>query len=130
VTIAPTGTPTDAPTGAPTRAVTGATIGDDRDVANGATLAAFLAAGIGAFAMGFVVILNEVGLFAAPALYGPAGGVSGRTTLAVAIWLVAWAILHHRWKARRMEPRRVHAATGVLILLGLLLTFPPVWGLF
>jgi hypothetical protein len=23
----------------------------------------------------------------------------------------------------------VHAATGVLILLGLLLTFPPVWGL-
>ena len=126
MTIAPTG----APTGAPTPAVAGATIADARDVANGATLAAFLAAGIGAFAMGFVVILNEVGLFAAPALYGPAGGVSGRTTLAVAIWLAAWAILHHRWKARRMESRRVHAATVALVLLGLLLTFPPVWSLF
>ena len=63
----------------------------DRDqmVANGAAVAAFLAAGIGAFAMGLVVILNEAGLFAAPSLYPPAGGVSGRTTIAVAIWLIA-----------------------------------------
>ena len=97
--------------------------------ANGAALAAFLAAGIGAFGMGLVVILNEVGLFAAPTLYGPAGGVSGRTTLAAVIWLVAWAILHRRWKDRQLEPGRVHAATVTLILLGLLLTFPPVWGL-
>ena len=82
-----------------------------------------------AFAMGLVVILNEVGLFSAPTLYGPAGGVSGRTTLATAIWLVAWAILHHRWKDRQLQPRRVHAVTVTLILLGLLLTFPPVWGL-
>ena len=126
MTIAPSAAPSRAPAGAGT----GTTIAGDREVANGATLAAFLAAGIGAFAMGLVVILNEVGLFAAPALYGPAGGVSGRTTLAVAIWLAAWAILHHRWQARRMEPRRVHAATVVLILVGLLLTFPPVWSLF
>ena len=96
---------------------------------NGTALAAFLAAGIGAFAMGLVVILNEVGLFSAPALYSPAGGVSGRTTLAAAIWLVAWAVLHRRWKDRRVEPGRVHAATVALVLLGLLLTFPPVWGL-
>ena len=97
---------------------------------NGAALAAFLAAGIGAFGMGLVVILNEAGLFSAPTLYGPAGGVSGRTTLATAIWLVAWAILHRRWKGRSLQPGRVHAATAVLIVLGLILTFPPVWGLF
>jgi len=97
---------------------------------NGTALAAFLAAGIGAFGMGLVVILNEAGVFAAPALYNPAGGVSGRTTLAVAIWLVAWALLHHRWKERQLEPRRVHAATSILVIVGLLLTFPPVWGLF
>jgi hypothetical protein len=97
--------------------------------ANGTALAAFLAAGIGAFGMGLVVILNEVGLFAAPTLYGPAGGVSGRTALATVIWLVAWTILHRHWKARSLEPGRVYAATVILIALGLLLTFPPVWGL-
>ena len=100
------------------------------DVPNGAALAAFLAAGIGAFTMGLVVILNETGLFAAPALYAPAGGVSGRTTLATAIWLVTWVVLHHRWKARRLDPRPVHVATTTLVFLGLLLTFPPVWSLF
>lgn len=98
-------------------------------VANGAALAAFLAAGIGAFAMGLVVILNEAGLFAAPSLYGPAGGVSGRTTIATVIWLIAWAVLHSRWKDREVEPRRVHRATLILIALGLVLTFPPVWKL-
>lgn len=96
---------------------------------NGSALAAFLAAGIGAFAMGLFVILNEAGLFAAPSLYGPAGGVSGRTTFAVVVWLIAWAALHARWKARTMASRGVHAATLVLIALGLILTFPPVWGL-
>lgn len=98
--------------------------------ANGAALAAFLSAGIGAFGLGLVVILNEAGLFAAPALYGPAGGVSGRTTLAAAIWLVAWMVLHDRWKNRRLGTGRVHAATVLLVVLGLLLTFPPLWSLF
>lgn len=106
------------------------TDGERRTLApNGAALAAYLSAGIGSFGMGLVVILDAVGLFAAPALYAPAGGVSGRTTLAAAIWLVAWAVLHHRWKARRLEPRPVHAAAVALVGLGLILTFPPVWGL-
>jgi hypothetical protein len=96
---------------------------------NGAALAAFMAAGIGAFAVGFFVILNEAGLFAAPALYGPAGGVSGRTTFAVLTWLVAWGVLHTRWKNRRLPSTRVLTAALVLIGLGVLGTFPPVWAL-
>jgi hypothetical protein len=99
------------------------------EVANGAALAAFRASGIGAFAVGVIVILNEAGLFAAPALYAPAGGVSGRTTLAAAIWLIGWAVLHSRWKGRQIESRRAHAITLILIGLGVLLTFPPVWKL-
>ncbi|HET6680299.1 MAG TPA: hypothetical protein VFG84_03810 [Gemmatimonadaceae bacterium] len=100
-----------------------------RGATNGAALAAILAAGIGAFAIGLVVIVNETGLLAVPALYAPAGGVSGRTTLAALIWLVAWAVLHHRWKERQIALRGVHTATLTLIALGLLFTFPPVWGL-
>lgn len=102
----------------------------DGAAANGAAMAAVMAAGVGAFAVGAFVILNESGLFAAPALYGPAGGVSGRTTLAVATWLLAWAFLHGRWRTRVVRPRGVLAGTLVLIGLGLLATFPPVWGLF
>jgi len=96
---------------------------------NGAALASFLAAGIGAFAVGFVVILNEAGLFSAPALYAPAGGVSGRTTLAAVIWLLGWAVLHNRWKNREIESRRVYIISLILIGSGILLTFPPVWSL-
>ncbi len=98
--------------------------------ANGAALAAFLGGTIGAFAMGFFVIVNEIGLFAAPSLYGPAGGVSGRTTFSTLTWLVAWAVLHHRWKDREIDPRRVFAVGLLLIGLGFLGTFPPVWGFF
>jgi multisubunit Na+/H+ antiporter MnhG subunit len=98
-------------------------------VTNGAAVAAYLAAAIGAFAMGFIVILGEAGLFSAPSLYAPAGGVTGRTTLAAVIWLVAWVVLHQRWKDRQVDGGRAQAVSLTLIGLGVLLCFPPVWGL-
>jgi hypothetical protein len=97
---------------------------------NGALWAAILASGIGGFAVGLVVILNEAGIFAAPTLYGPAGGVSGRTTIAAVIWLFSWLVLHRRWRNRDVEGRRITGISLVLVLLGLLGTFPPVWALF
>jgi hypothetical protein len=97
---------------------------------NGAALAAFGAAGVGAFAMGLISLLNAIGVLPVPTLYGPAGGVTGRTTFAVLIWLGAWVVLHTRWKERDMETGRVHATTIVLTLLGILLALPPVWSLF
>ena len=99
------------------------------DGTNGAALAALLGAGIGALAMGCFVLLHETGLFVAPALYAPAGGVSGRTTFAVVVWLLGWALLHSRWRHRQLESRRVYAVTLVLIGLGLLAVFPPIWKL-
>ena len=100
------------------------------DLPNGPAMAAFLAAAIGSFAMGLIVILDQVGLLGIPTLYGPAGGVTGRTTLAVVVWLVAWAILHARWRVRMVDNSRVAAVIAVLIGLGILGTFPPVWGIF
>lgn len=102
---------------------------DPSRIVNGSAMAAFLGAGIGAFAMGATVLLNEAGLFAAPALYAPAGGVTGRTALAAIVWLIAWGVLHTRWRAREVPAGRVAAATMILIALGVLGTFPPVWGL-
>ena len=102
----------------------------NKEVTNGAAMAAFLAAGIGSFALGLIVILNTMGLLSVPALYGPAGGVSSRTTLAVVIWLAGWVVLHRRWKDQQIEPRRIQILSLILIGLSILLTFPPVWSLF
>jgi len=98
-------------------------------VTNGAAVAAFVAAGVGTFAIGLIVILNEAGLLSVPAVYAPAGGVTGRTTLGVVVWLVAWAVLHFRWKGRDVDAGRPYAITLVLIALGVLFTLPPVWAL-
>jgi hypothetical protein len=97
---------------------------------NGTALAAYAAAGVGAFAVGSISLLNAIGVLPVPTLYGPAGGVTGRTTLAVLIWLIVWAVLHHRWKDRDMATSGVHAAAIVLTLLGILFALPPVWSLF
>jgi hypothetical protein len=97
---------------------------------NGAAMAATLAAGLGALAIGIFVILNEAGIYGAPSLYGPAGGVSGRTTFAVAVWLIAWGVLHWRWKDRDVDAGRVVTACLVSVGVALLLTFPPMWDVF
>jgi hypothetical protein len=94
---------------------------------NGSAMAAFLAACTGAFTVGLVVVLHEIGAFSAPALYGPAGGVSGRTTIAIIVWLVAWGILHSGWKGRDIAPARVAWICVILTALGILGTFPPLW---
>ncbi len=96
---------------------------------SGPALAAVLAAGIGAFAMGAFVLANEAGIFVAPSLYGPAGGLSGRSTFTVIVWLVAWGLLHVRWRGRDVRVAGVFGWTLLLIALGVVATFPPVWGL-
>ena len=96
---------------------------------NGGALAAVLAAGVGAFAVGLFVVANEAGIFAAPSLYGPSGGLSGRSTFAVVTWLVTWAVLHARWRDRDVASGRVLMWALVLVALGVVMTFPPVWGL-
>lgn len=98
-------------------------------VSNGGALAAVMAAGIGAFAMGLLVIANEAGLFTAPSIYGPSGGLSGRSTLAVIAWLIAWGIMHARWRNQNVDAGRTLAWGLVLTALGILMNFPPVWTL-
>jgi hypothetical protein len=98
--------------------------------ANGAAMASTLAAGLGTFSIGLFVILNEAGLFVAPALYGPAGGVTGRTAFATLVWLTAWGVLHFRWRALEIAPGRVLGLTLALIVVGILATFPPLWGVW
>jgi hypothetical protein len=87
--------------------------------------AALLAAGVGATALGLFTTLAEANDEVRDwlALTDEVGPLAGKTVYTVAVWLVAWAVIH--WLVR---PARVGAgvliATGVLLALGVLGTFP------
>src|SRR4051812_26592809 len=69
---------------------------------NGPVLAAVLSAGVGSLALAALTTLSA----AIPAvsslltLYAPAGPMTGKSTVAVLVWLVTWAVLHAAWRRR------------------------------
>lgn len=99
------------------------------EAVNGPLMAAVVAAGLGSFFVGLFVILSETRVLTAPSLYPPAGGLSGRMAFATVAWLLSWVALHFLWRAREVRVRQALALTLVLIGVGLLLCFPPIWGL-
>ena len=101
-------------------------------IPNGPGAAAVLAAGIGSAAFGIITLAAEVSepFHDSLIFYNPTGALSGSTTSAIIIWLVAWFILSRRWGTKTVALGQVNMASFVLLGVGLLLTFPPVWGLF
>ena len=91
-----------------------------------------LAAGIGAFLIACFAILADqsASIKSLMDFYKPTGPLSGVTTCAVVLWLASWAVLHSRWRNRNLAMARVSAIALILLLVGLLLTFPPVADLF
>ncbi|MGH2605237.1 MAG: hypothetical protein ACRDG5_01475 [Anaerolineales bacterium] len=99
---------------------------------NGSAAAALVAGGLGSFAVGLMTVLAETsdGLRSLLALYKPAGPLSGKTTVAVAIWLVAWAVLGRLWGDKDVDFDRAATWAFVLLGAGLVATFPPFFELF
>ena len=95
---------------------------------NGFGAAALLSAGIGAFALSVIAIAADrmAGFGRSMAFYKPTGPLSGVTTSAIVVWLVTWAILELRWRKRDVRLGLVSAVAIALLVLSLLLTFPPV----
>jgi hypothetical protein len=62
--------------------------------------------------------------------WNPVGPLSGKTTVAVAVYLVAWAILAAWWRGRNVRFAQVWTITLILLGLGLLGTFPIFFELF
>ncbi len=58
------------------------------------------------------------------------GPLSGKTIVAVIVWLVAWGVLHLVYRNRPLETRRALFVALVLIALGVLGTFPKFFQLF
>jgi len=99
---------------------------------NGPVAAAFLAAGVGSFAMGLLTTGAAASAGVANALRWSAavGPLAGKSALAVIIWLAAWAVLGRRWRGRELPFTAIYRWTLLLVALGLLLTFPPFFDLF
>ena len=62
--------------------------------------------------------------------YKPTGALSGETTVAILLWIAAWAILDWRWRKRTVTLQRITIIALGLLGLSLLLTFPPIGDLF
>lgn len=88
---------------------------------NGAVVAAMLAAGIGCAVLGALTLLVAASPLAAAALsYSPTRGpLTGTTTLAVLVWILAWGNLHLRWAPQQMNAARALALVAVLVGIGL-----------
>jgi heme/copper-type cytochrome/quinol oxidase subunit 1 len=96
-------------------------------IPNGPGGAAILAAGIGCAAMGILAFAGDASDRIGKWLnfYNPTGTLSGVTTLAIIIWLVAWFVLARQWQAKTVNIPKVNLISFALLVVGFLLTFPP-----
>ena len=105
---------------------------------NGPVAAAFLAAGIGSFVMGLFVVLNEINTAISAFLkfdanFGLGKGVgplSGKAVLAMLAFVLSWVVLHFVFRGKEVPFNRYLTISLVLVAVGFLLTFPPVFEVF
>jgi hypothetical protein len=98
----------------------------------GRAAAALVASGVGTLAIGLLTTLAEAsaGLKTFLTWSTPVGPLSGKTGLGVIIWLISWGVLNYLWKDKNSDLGRAFTITLILIALGLVLTFPPVFEAF
>jgi hypothetical protein len=98
---------------------------------NGSIVAAMLASGIGCFVYGILICMAQGSKAIGGILnfYDPVGPLSGKTTVAVVVWLVAWVILGSKWKDQQVDFGKMYKVTLILVGLGLLGSFPPFFDL-
>jgi drug/metabolite transporter superfamily protein YnfA len=99
---------------------------------DGVAAAAVVASAIGVFIIGSLTILAEINgsLKAALAWSGAVGPLIGKTGVGVIIWLILWPILHAVWRGKEVNFSAIYTVSLILIVLGWLLTFPPVFEAF
>jgi hypothetical protein len=101
-------------------------------IPNGSGAAAMLAAAIGSFILAVIAFAGDKSDPIKNSLnfYKPTGPLSGVTTLALLVWFLTWGILEWRWGKRAVAMSRINTVSLVLLVLSILLTFPPIVDLF
>jgi hypothetical protein len=102
------------------------------DKPEGPIAAAILAGGVGALALGVVTTLVEAvaSIKSALTLSTAVGPLSGKVVTAVAVWLLAWVVLHLFYRTKPYETRRALTIAGILVALGVVGTFPTFFQMF
>lgn len=103
-----------------------------KSITSGPAAAAMISAAIGTFTIGLMTTGAEIseGLKNALKLYPPAGPLSGKIAVGLVVWLISWLLLNTIWKDKQYNLGRAFNIALVLIVVGLLLTFPPIFELF
>jgi hypothetical protein len=93
---------------------------------SGPAAALILAGGIAVFCMGLVTTLGEASTGIADGLQwnDRVGPLSGKTLITVIVFALAWAALTVVWRRANPPLRSITIASTVLIVLGLVGTFP------
>jgi hypothetical protein len=94
--------------------------------------AALIASGIGSLVLGLTVVGAEASESIRDALIwsDSVGPLSGKTGVAVIAFVLSWLGLHYALKNARLPLMTSFIITLLLVGLGLLLTFPPIFELF
>ena len=95
---------------------------------NGSGASAILSAAIGSFVLAMLAFAADKSAAVKNGLifYKPTGALSGVTTTAIFLWLIIWGVLEWRWGEREVALKPVNMIAFTLLILSLLLTFPPV----
>lgn len=102
------------------------------DLPNGPVAAALIAGGIGSAVLGLMTVINEASPSISAALNwsNPVGPLSGKVGVGVIAFFLSWLILHFSMRGKDVNFSRASTIAFVLLAIGLLLTFPPVFELF
>lgn len=98
---------------------------------NGPVAAALLAGGIGSAVLGLVTLGVEASSAIKTAMnwYNPVGPLMGKSSLGIIAFFLSWAILNTIWKGKETDFNRIATVAIILVVVGLIFTFPPVWPL-
>lgn len=103
--------------------------GEEAHVMTGSAAAAMISGGIGTLFIGLMTTgaaMSE-GLKEALNWWNPAGPLVGKTLIGVFAWLISWFIMNRLWQNKESDLNKAFTITLVLIGLGVLLTFPPIF---
>jgi hypothetical protein len=105
---------------------------DERPEPNGGVAAAVIAAGIGCAVLGLLVVAAAASPQVSQWLtfYTPTGPLSGKAIVSSVVYLVAWPNLHYRLRDKQVDLYKAFMVTIILVALGIIGTFPPVYQLF
>ena len=94
---------------------------------SGPAAAVVLAAGLASFALGLLSVLTaaSASVSSALTLSDRVGDLSGLTTVVAVVFFAVWGALAIAWRHADPPLVRMAAVSAVLIVLGLLGTFPP-----